>query len=124
MGSEAPRCRVELAPVVAKQLRRLPPGDAARFRAAILALALDSRPSGATKLTGTDYPRLRVGELRVIYVVDDTTRQVAVLKVARRAESIYRRIGYEEARGRAEEIMRSAVARGGRSWRRHELHDR
>ena len=31
---------------------------------------------------------------------------------------------YEEARARAEELMRLATARGGRSWRRHELYDR
>jgi Family of unknown function (DUF6364) len=30
---------------------------------------------------------------------------------------------YEEARGRAEELMRGASLRGGRSWRRDELHD-
>ena len=31
---------------------------------------------------------------------------------------------YEEARGRAEELMQGAARRGGRSWRRDELHDR
>jgi Family of unknown function (DUF6364) len=31
---------------------------------------------------------------------------------------------YEEARGRAEELMRAATLRGGRSWRRDEVHDR
>ena len=31
---------------------------------------------------------------------------------------------YEEARNRAEELMRAAAPRGGRSWRRGELHDR
>jgi hypothetical protein len=31
---------------------------------------------------------------------------------------------YEEARGRAEELMRGARPRGGRVWRRDELHDR
>ena len=30
---------------------------------------------------------------------------------------------YEEARGRAEELMRGAAPRGGRAWRRDELHD-
>lgn len=30
---------------------------------------------------------------------------------------------YEEAWGRAEELMRGASPRGGRSWRRDELHD-
>ena len=31
---------------------------------------------------------------------------------------------YEQARGRAEDLMREAVPRGGRSWQRDELHDR
>lgn len=31
---------------------------------------------------------------------------------------------YEEARGRAAELMDRASPRGGRSWRRDELHDR
>jgi len=31
---------------------------------------------------------------------------------------------YEEARRRAEKLLAGAVPRGGRSWRRHELHDR
>lgn len=31
---------------------------------------------------------------------------------------------YEEAQRRAEDLMAGAVARGGRSWRRAELHDR
>lgn len=31
---------------------------------------------------------------------------------------------YEEAWRRAEELMRGATPRGGRSWRREELHDR
>jgi hypothetical protein len=31
---------------------------------------------------------------------------------------------YEEARRRAEEIMAEAAPRGGRTWRRDELHDR
>ncbi len=87
------RYRVELAPAAERQLRRLPPGDAARLRAPILALATEPRPAGVTNLVGTDFLRLRVGLLRVIYVVDDDARLVLVLRVARRAESTYRRIG-------------------------------
>jgi mRNA interferase RelE/StbE len=84
--------RVELAPAAQRQLRRLPPGDAARSRGPILALAIDPRPPGATKHAGTDFWRLRVGDLRVIYVIEDDRRLVVVLKVARRSESAYRRI--------------------------------
>jgi len=44
------------------------------------------------KLADTDFWRLRVGDLRVIYVIDDAARLVIVLKVARRSESTYRRV--------------------------------
>lgn len=86
------RRRVELAPAAQRQLRRLPPGDAARVRGPILALAIDPRPPGAVKLTGTEFWRLRVGELRIVYLVDDVAALVVVLKVARRSESTYRRV--------------------------------
>jgi mRNA interferase RelE/StbE len=85
--------RVELAPAAQRQLRRLPPGDAARLRGPILSLARVPRPPGAPKLTGTDFWRLRVADLRIIYLIDDDTRLVVVLRVARRSESTYRRIG-------------------------------
>lgn len=84
--------RVELAPAAQRQLRRLPPGDAARLRGPILALAIQSRPPGTAKLAGTEFWRLRVGDLRVIYVIDDAASLVVVLKVARRSESTYRRV--------------------------------
>lgn len=84
--------RVELAPAAQRQLRRLPPGDAARLRGPILALAIDPRPPGATKLAGTDFWRLRVGDLRVVYLIEDEDRAVVVLRVARRSERTYRRL--------------------------------
>lgn len=87
------RYRVELSPAAQHDLRRLPPGDAARLRAPILALSMDPRPSNSTVLVGTPYRRLRVGDLRVVYVVNDTEALVVVLRVARRSESTYRRLG-------------------------------
>jgi mRNA interferase RelE/StbE len=86
------RYRVELAPAAQRELRRLPPGDAARLRGPILALGQAPRPPGHAKLSGTDYLRVRVGDLRVVYVVDDRARLVVVLRVARRAERTYRRL--------------------------------
>lgn len=81
-----------LTPAAERQLRRLPPADAARLRGPILSLASDPRPPGITHLTGSDFTRLRVGDLRVIYRVDDMARTVVVARVARRAESTYRRL--------------------------------
>jgi mRNA interferase RelE/StbE len=83
--------RVDVSPAAQRQLKRLPPGDAARLRGPILALGIDPRPPGATKLVESDIWRLRVGDLRVIYAIDDGDRLVVVLRVARRSESTYRR---------------------------------
>ena len=84
--------RVELAPAAQRELRRLPPGDAARLRGPILALAIEPRPPGAAKLTGTAFWRLRIGDLRIVYVIDDPEMLVVVLRVARRSERTYRRV--------------------------------
>ena len=62
------------------------------MRGPILALAIGLRPPGAAKLAETQFWRLRVGDLRVIYSVDDAASLVVVLKVARRSESTYRRV--------------------------------
>lgn len=84
--------RVELAPAAQRQLGRLPPGAAASLRGPILALGLNPRPPGSAKLTWADFWRLRVGDLRVIYMLDDIQRLVVVLRVARRSERTYRRV--------------------------------
>ncbi len=89
--SEAP-WRVELAPAAQRQLRKLPPDATARLRGPILALARDPRPPGALTLTGSSLWRLRVGDVRIVYAIDDTARVVVILRVARRNESTYRRV--------------------------------
>ena len=50
-------------------------------------------PQALVKIAGTDFWRLRVGDLRVIYMVDDPAGVVIVLNVARRSESTYRGVG-------------------------------
>ncbi len=87
------RFRVEFAPAAQRQLRRLPPGIAAGLRGPILALALDPRPPGVTKLVGSEFWRVRVGDLRVIYGIEEAARLVVVLRVVRRSESTNRRVG-------------------------------
>ena len=57
----------------------------------MLALGLEPRPPAATPLVESDWWRLRIGDLRVIYAIDDRHRLVIVLRVARRDESTYRR---------------------------------
>jgi len=84
--------RVELAPAAQRQLRKLPPDVTARLRGPILALAREPRPPGSAVLAGTSFWRLRVGDVRVVYAIDEKARRVVVLRVARRNESTYRRV--------------------------------
>jgi mRNA interferase RelE/StbE len=67
-----PTYDVVLQPSVEKDLRGLAHGLVARLIAAIEGLAGEPRGRGARKLTGAEQMyRLRVGEYRVIYRVDD-----------------------------------------------------
>jgi mRNA interferase RelE/StbE len=84
--------RVDLAPAAERQLRKLPPDATARVRGPILALARDPRPPGAVVLAGSPFWRLRVADVRIVYGIDGAEHPIAVLRVARRNESTYRRV--------------------------------
>ena len=59
----------------------------ARIDRRILALADNPRPAGCRKLKGyKDQWRVRAGDYRVIYTIDDPTRTVSVTRVAHRRE--------------------------------------
>ncbi len=60
-----------------------------RVDAAILALADNPRPSGCTRLKGREEWRVRVGDYRIVYAIDDDRRLVEILKVAHRRD-VYR----------------------------------
>lgn len=55
----------------------------------IVQLGADPRPANCIKLIGEDLYRIRVGDHRVIYAVDDATHQVIVARVGHRRE-VYR----------------------------------
>jgi mRNA interferase RelE/StbE len=65
--------------------KRIRPEDADRIREAIAGLAEDPRPATASrKLRGREGYRLRVGDYRVIYDIDDEEEVVSVLDVGHR----------------------------------------
>jgi mRNA interferase RelE/StbE len=47
------------------------------------------RPHGCQKLTGTPYYRIRQGDYRVLYAIDDGERLVEIIKIGHRRE-VYR----------------------------------
>lgn len=60
-----------------------------RIVTAISRLTTDPRPSGAKKLSGLKYYRIRVGDYRVIYDIHDGKLTILVVEVGHRRE-IYR----------------------------------
>jgi mRNA interferase RelE/StbE len=79
-----------IKPSAEKEMDRLP----ARFRqhvvAALEGLRDDPRPPGCAKLHGTnDLWRIRVGQYRVVYAIQDDALVVLVVRVAHRKD-IYR----------------------------------
>ena len=73
----------ELEKIEPKTLRR-------RLVAAIQGLAADPRPPGCEKLAGAiEAYRVRQGDYRAVYTIDDRARVVLVVKVGHRRE-VYR----------------------------------
>jgi len=72
-----------------KELAQFSPQSYARVRDAIRALAQDPRPQRSLKLTGREGWRVRVGDYRVVYEIDDQQRTVTILHVGHRRE-VYR----------------------------------
>jgi len=60
-----------------------------RIAAAIDGLAINPRPTGSVKLAGRDDFRLRVGDYRIVYPVDDAEDLVIIARIAHRRD-VYR----------------------------------
>lgn len=70
-----------------KQLDDLPQKVFDRVDERIAALADEPRPAGVKKLQGmASSSRIRVGDFRIVYEVDDATREVRLLTVANRKD--------------------------------------
>jgi mRNA interferase RelE/StbE len=80
--------RVTFARSAEKELAKLRPPTVTRVFRKIEALAEEPRPSGCTKLSGSDALwRIRIGDYRVIYEVNDAERVVDVIAVRHRREA-------------------------------------
>jgi mRNA interferase RelE/StbE len=72
-------------------LKRLPTSVFDRIIPQIKSLAENPRPSGCRKITGSKNDwRIRIGDYRVIYEIDEKAKAVRVMRVRHRRE-VYRR---------------------------------
>lgn len=65
---------------------RLPATIHTRLSKRILTLEENPRPRGIKKLSGRDEYRLRVGDYRILYTIDDENHTVTIIAVGHRRE--------------------------------------
>ncbi len=69
-----------------KESAGLPNVDYVRMRDPISALSVNPRPAGCRKLMGRGGWRIRSGDYRAIYEIDDSLQKVTVLHVGHRRD--------------------------------------
>ena len=74
---------------VGKELEKLPRKDRIRTSRKIQELAFEPRPHGCEKLSAEEKYRIRQGNYRVVYSIDDEKRVVLIVKIGHRKE-VYR----------------------------------
>ena len=86
-----PSYKVALTSSAAKELQKLPNPLVARIFPRIENLSSNPRPPGCKKMQGGDREwRIRVGDYRVVYTIDDAALLVEVTRIRHRKE-IYQR---------------------------------
>ncbi len=81
--------RLEVSHTAHRQIRKLPAQTQERVNQAIAHIAEDPRTPGVKKLVARGGYRVRVGDYRILYHVDDVARVVIVYRVMPR-EDVYR----------------------------------
>jgi mRNA interferase RelE/StbE len=79
---------IEISTSAAKGLTKLQKANRLRLVGAIELLSVDPRPPGARMLRGGEHGRwrVRVGDYRIVYAIEDDRLLVLVLRVAHRRE--------------------------------------
>lgn len=83
------RYRIEFRPAAVRALRKVDPRVRARIEGAITLLAEDPRPPASRPLRGRPGYRVRVGEYRIIYTINDDVLLIVVVTVGHRRD-VYR----------------------------------
>ena len=70
----------------AKELEATPKKDRARLAARSGGLAATPRPPGSKKLSGEEKYRIRQGDYRILYLIEDAISTVTIVKIGHRRE--------------------------------------
>ena len=77
---------IEFRPAALRELRKIDRSTQPRIQGAIALLAQDPRPPASRPLRGREGFRLRVGDYRIIYTIDDGILLIVVVTIGRRRD--------------------------------------
>jgi mRNA interferase RelE/StbE len=87
---------------VLKDLAKIPKKELQRIIKKIEKLAHDPRPKGCEKISGQERFRIRQGNYRIIYSIQDDELTIWVVKIGHRRE-IYRKLGKDKSYAKVHE---------------------
>jgi mRNA interferase RelE/StbE len=73
------------------ELSRIPKKELSRILGKIRSLSDDPRPPGNMKLSFRERYRIRQGDYRIVYLIDDDARFVDIYRIGHRRE-VYRKV--------------------------------
>lgn len=78
--------QIEFRPAALRELRKIDRSTQPRIQGAISLLASDPRPPASRPLRGREGFRLRVGDYRIIYMIDDGVLLIVVVTIGHRRD--------------------------------------
>jgi mRNA interferase RelE/StbE len=81
--------KLEVKRSATKEIGDLRKADCQRVIARIQQLASNPRPHGCEKISGAEKYRIRQGDYRILYEIDDSAKLLTIVKVGNRRE-VYR----------------------------------
>jgi len=84
------RYDLQVRPSVWRDVERIPKKDLKKILARMESLRDDPRSAGNVKLSGLEYYRIRQGDYRIVYEIDDSHSIVTIAKVGHRG-NVYRK---------------------------------
>ena len=80
---------IEIKSSAVKEIKKIPQKEIKKILSAIENLGKDPRPAGCRKLSQEEKYRIRVGNYRILYLIEDNVLIIYIVKVAHR-KNVYR----------------------------------